>query len=72
MTTLKPGGAPIPFCVAEMTMSSPQSSKRISSEATEQTASSAMRVSGECFLTSEAMCAAGERTPVDVSTGGLV
>lgn len=70
MMTLRPGGAPIPFCVAEMTMSSPQSSKRISSDATEQTASRAMRVEGECFLTSEAMWAAGERTPVDVSTVG--
>jgi hypothetical protein len=29
-----------------------------------------MSVSGECCLTSEVMCAAGERTPVEVSTGG--
>jgi len=69
MTTLKPGGAPIPFCVAEMTMSNPQSSKRISSDATEHTASRTMSVSGECFLTREEMCLAGERTPVEVSTG---
>lgn len=49
-------------------MSSPQSSNRISSEATEQTASRAIKVSGECFFTRDEMWAAGERTPVEVST----
>lgn len=53
-TTERPGGTPRPFWVAEMTTSIPQSSKRISSEATEQTASRAMRVSGEFCLMSSA------------------
>lgn len=54
MTTERPGGTPRPFWVAEITMSSPQSSKRISSEPTAQTASRAMRESGECLWMSSA------------------
>ena len=65
---LNPGGVLRPFWLAVRTTSSSQSSKRISSDATEHTASSAMSVSGECCLTSWAMWAAGDRTPVEVST----
>jgi len=72
MTTERPGGAPRPFWVAEMTMSSPQSSKRISSDATEQTASRAISESGEFFLIISEKRAAGERTPVEVSTWVIV
>lgn len=68
MTTERPGGTPSPFCVAEMTTSTPHSSNLISSEATEQTASRTMSVSGECSLTSLLNLAAGDSTPVEVST----
>jgi len=52
-----------------MTTSSPQSSNRISSDATEQTASKTINVSGEWVLTSLEIRAAGDKTPVEVSTG---
>lgn len=68
MTTERPGGTPNPFWVAEMTTSSPHSSNLMSSDATEQTASRTMSVSGEWVLTSLLNLAAGDRTPVEVST----
>lgn len=63
-TTLKPGGVPRPFWVADSTTSIPQSSMRISSLATEHTPSRTTRVSGETRFTTSPIILASESTPI--------
>jgi hypothetical protein len=68
----RPGGTPRAFWEAVKTTSIPQFEKSISSQPTEQTPSTMMRVSGETRLTSSATLLISDRTPVEVSTCVIV